>query len=173
MSLSCHCDYDGDSDWYWYHPQDYSILDTKRSRKCSSCGERIVLGATCSMFARSRCATEWEDARGFGAADDPESIPMAPGFLCERCADLFFSLNDLGFECVSPYEDQRELVKEYHHTYGKRFNGMTGLELSECVSYCNEMAHRHTHLHGMNDPETQAWVGLSRMFLAILDGDDA
>jgi hypothetical protein len=34
-------------------------------------------------------------------------------FHCEVCADLFFSLRELGFECVAPDENMRELVLEY------------------------------------------------------------
>ena len=32
--------------------------------------------------------------------------------MCERCADLMFSLTELGY-CAAPWEDQRELVAEY------------------------------------------------------------
>lgn len=39
---------------------------------------------------------------------------------CLRCADLYFSFEDLGFECVSPYENMVELAKQYAETYGKQ-----------------------------------------------------
>jgi len=39
-------------------------------------------------------------------------VPRSNKFLCEECADLYFSLSELGF-CVMPYENQKELVKEY------------------------------------------------------------
>jgi len=47
-------------------------------------------------------------------------IYLADVYLCETCADLFFSLQDLGFSCVLPDEDMRELVKEYAETYGAK-----------------------------------------------------
>lgn len=55
-------------------------------------------------------------------------IPLAKQYMCERCADLFFSLQDLGFDCVSPYEDQRELVQEYASTYGPKKEELEGGE---------------------------------------------
>jgi len=39
-------------------------------------------------------------------------IPLASAYMCERCADLYFSLEELGY-CVQPWEDQRDLVRDY------------------------------------------------------------
>ena len=47
-------------------------------------------------------------------------IPLAPFYFCEICADLYFSLFELGFECLGPGEDMREMVKEYAVVYGPR-----------------------------------------------------
>jgi len=38
---------------------------------------------------------------------------MAPKWLCERCADLYFSFLELGYECVQPEEDMTELSADY------------------------------------------------------------
>jgi hypothetical protein len=39
-------------------------------------------------------------------------IPIPPKYLCEPCSDIFFSLEELGF-CVRPFDNQKELLKEY------------------------------------------------------------
>ena len=50
--------------------------------------------------------------RSWGYDGDDGEIPRANHYHCEECAGLFFSLEDLGY-CGQPYEDQRELVREY------------------------------------------------------------
>ena len=51
MSLSCSCN-DDDCAWYYYTPNDFSTLATKRSRKCCSCGSKITPGDECVTFSR-------------------------------------------------------------------------------------------------------------------------
>lgn len=112
MPLACDC-YDDDFDQYWWAPDDYSTMPTYRARKrCRSCRSLIAHGATVAKFDVTRYARcDYEFSR-FGEGD-PEAISMAPVFLCEECADIWFSLQELGFSCVSPYENQRELVREH------------------------------------------------------------
>lgn len=108
MSMSCSCDYEG-GDWYYYKPADYSILETKRARRCCSCGERIVRGDTVVKFRRARQPkTEIED-RIWGEGSD---IPLASWFMCEACGDQFFNLTELGF-CITLPDSMTKLVKEY------------------------------------------------------------
>ena len=111
MPLSCECDYD-DPDFYWWQPSDYSEMpERKRRKRCNSCFSFLEAGSIVAEFSvtrDSRC--DYEFSR-FGEGD-PGAISLAPVYLCECCADLFFSLDELGF-CVSPYEAQRELVREY------------------------------------------------------------
>jgi hypothetical protein len=76
----------------------------------------IRYGQIVGEVSRSRSATEWEEEHGIGGYD-PDSINLPSVFMCERCTDLFFSFDDLGFECVSPYEDMIGLAKEYHDLY--------------------------------------------------------
>lgn len=110
MGLSCSCDYDPEpGDTLYYGPKDYTTLATKRSRKCKSCGERIPVGAVCAEVPRAKIPESNVEVRIYG--EDGE-IPLAPCYLCERCADLCFSLEELGY-CPSPWEDQRELVADY------------------------------------------------------------
>ncbi|NCA90583.1 MAG: hypothetical protein EOM92_17295 [Gammaproteobacteria bacterium] len=40
-------------------------------------------------------------------------IYLASWVHCETCADLWYSLRELGYECVAPGENVRELVQEY------------------------------------------------------------
>ena len=106
---------DGDYAWYCTQPSDYSTLRTKRGRRCCSCNALIKVGSISLEFERERYAkTDIED-RIYG--DGPD-VPMPSQFHCETCADLYLSLTELGFECVSPDEDMRELVKDYAIEYG-------------------------------------------------------
>ncbi len=94
MSVACSCD--GDGDWYYYGPSDFQVLDTKYSRKCMSCGERIAVGAECASFPRYRPPNddhEMED-RIYG-----DEVPMATWYACETCAGVYFSITELGY-CV-------------------------------------------------------------------------
>lgn len=106
MSLSCYCDNDGE--WWHFAPDDFSTLDTKRSRKCCSCGERIAVGDVCGKFDRGRVPNSIVEERIYGT----EEVPQSPWFMCERCTGLYFSLSDLGF-CLNLGEDMRALVREY------------------------------------------------------------
>lgn len=94
MSVGCSCDTDGD--WYYYGPSDFTVLDTKYSRKCHSCRERIAVGEECAAFTRSRPSNddcEIED-RLYG-----DEVPLATWYACETCAGLYFSIIELGY-CV-------------------------------------------------------------------------
>ena len=114
MSLSCYCPDDGDLDQWWYRPDDYSVLTANRSRRCRSCGELIRPGDLVAKFERERETKGDIEERIWG----DEDVPMAPWYHCERCADLYFSLEELGF-CVDPNDDMRELVKEYAEMNGR------------------------------------------------------
>lgn len=124
MSLSCSCDYDGEADWYWWPPKDYSIYKKLRGQHCccKGCTHMIGYGQTVGEVTRSRPPTHWEIEYivGWGDEADPEFKYLASAFMCERCTDLFFSFQDLGFECVSPYESMVGLAKEYHDIYGRK-----------------------------------------------------
>lgn len=110
MGLSCSCDYEPDpGDTVYGDVLDYAPLATKRSRKCCSCGERIAVGDTCCEVLRFRIPKFDVEVNIYG--EDGE-IPIPPVYMCERCADLAFSLEELGY-CFQPWEDQRELVADY------------------------------------------------------------
>lgn len=110
MGLSCYCDdYPEPGMVMWTGPEDYTTLNTKRAKQCCSCKERIEVGALCGVVSRFKVPDHDVEISIYG--EDGE-IPRAPKYLCERCTDLFLSLDELGF-CQQPWEDQRELVKEY------------------------------------------------------------
>ena len=115
MSLSCSCDSGDDYDWYYTHPSDYSMLTTKRGRRCSSCKSMVKVDTITAEFERTRYFKTDIEERIYG---DGADVPMPSLFLCEECADLYFNLMELGFECVSPEDNMRELVNEYAETYG-------------------------------------------------------
>lgn len=118
MPLSCSCDFDYEpGSWFCEHPADYSTLETAKRRRCSSCGDLIDIGATVAKFPRWRVPETFVEVNIFG---EDGQIPLAPSYFCERCADLFFSLAELGFECITPTENMVEMVKEYAETYGPK-----------------------------------------------------
>jgi predicted RNA-binding Zn-ribbon protein involved in translation (DUF1610 family) len=115
MPLTCSCDYGDEPDFYVYHPSDYSEMPVlKRRRRCASCGTLIDAGAIVAKFERARCPQTDLEEKIYG---DGASIPLANQYLCETCADLYFSLFELGFECVMPDENMRELVREYAENF--------------------------------------------------------
>lgn len=113
MPLSCSCEYSGDygDDFIWHHlPNDYSMYDKKRGRRCISCKSVIIRrGDLCAEFERERSVNTDIEEKIYG-----DSVPLASVFLCEHCADIYFSLEELGFECIFPDENMNELLKEYH-----------------------------------------------------------
>jgi len=117
MSLSCTCDYYEDYDWWYIPPNDYRIFKARRRKRCSSCHELIEMGESIARFQIAR-PTKYElEDNIFG--EDGE-VPMADKLFCEKCADLYFSLSELGFSCIAPTENMYELAKEYHKTYGRK-----------------------------------------------------
>lgn len=111
MSLSCHCgDFEAEpGDMYWLKPRDYQLHKGKRRVRCRSCGDPIAPGDTCTIWPTYKVPKTRVEIRIYG---EDGGIKRAPFLHCERCADLFFSLNELGY-CVDPHEDMRGLAKEY------------------------------------------------------------
>jgi type II secretory ATPase GspE/PulE/Tfp pilus assembly ATPase PilB-like protein len=68
-------------------------------------------GDTVTEHTRSRDSKTDIEYEIYG--EGPDAIPLASMYLCETCSDLYFSLRELGFECVTPDENMRELVAEY------------------------------------------------------------
>ena len=67
-------------------------------------------GDIVTEHTRSRNARSDVELEIYG--EGPE-VPLATWYLCETCSDLWFSLRELGYECISPSESMREMVAEY------------------------------------------------------------
>lgn len=111
MSLSCECDWD-DPDWWYDDSRPVEPLATKRSRRCVSCNDRIKVGDDCKEFTRWRHARyDTIEERIYGEGGE---VPMASWYLCDRCAGLYESLDDLGFcGLLGEKHDLRETCREY------------------------------------------------------------
>ena len=99
----------------WNKTNDYVPLLTKHSRNCCSCQAKLYPGDTCVEITRFKVCEHEIEERIYGEESGP---PRASKWMCERCADLMFSLTDLGY-CAAPWEDQRELVAEYADTHAQ------------------------------------------------------
>lgn len=110
MTLTCECpDYDYyDCEWWYENTSDYHSLATKRGRRCKSCKAIIKPGEICTSHGRYRHTNTFIEEMIY----DCDGVPLAPHWMCERCSDLFFSLQELGY-CVSPEDDMRVLINEY------------------------------------------------------------
>ena len=112
MPLTCTCYWEPEpGDYIWYDPDGYETLGPpiKRRQRCCSCNNLIGLGETVARTQRSKVPSTEVECAIYG---EGEYVPLADKFLCETCADLFFSLKELGF-CVYAGEPMKELVKEY------------------------------------------------------------
>lgn len=109
MALSCSCENDG-ADW-WYEPaDDLSALDTKRGRKCCSCGTKIKPGDDVLHLRRWRSPSErcnYIEESIYG-----DEVPLASWFLCETCDGLYFAVQDLGM-CCDVGKNIAHQIKEY------------------------------------------------------------
>jgi predicted RNA-binding Zn-ribbon protein involved in translation (DUF1610 family) len=116
MILSCECpDWEGDpGTWAYIVPDDFSRLETKRRRRCSSCKDLINIGSECLRFERIRAP--YTDIEAEIVGDDAE-IPMSPFYQCEKCGEIYFNLNAIGY-CISPDSNMEELLKEYWEMTG-------------------------------------------------------
>lgn len=110
MTLTCQDNYDGDADWFYTEPRDFTILDTKRGRKCCSCGEPIKVGAMVLKFFCHRPAKNEIEERIYG--EDHDAVCMPTMYMCEPCGDLALNLKEIGY-CIPPGDDMRETIKEY------------------------------------------------------------
>lgn len=120
MSLSCYCDSD-DADWYYEPADDFSVLDTKRSRRCCSCGEKIAVGEDVLRFRRFRSPN---DEFGIEESIYGDEVPLAPWYMCETCGGLFWAVQDLGMCCDITHNIAGQ-IKEYRQeeeVYKNRLN---------------------------------------------------
>lgn len=107
MTLSCSCDHD-DPAWWYDGGREVAPLATKRMRRCCSCKERIAVGDDAKEFVRWR-TPEWGSIAERIHGDEE---PLPTWYLCDRCAGLYESLDDLGF-CDLLGQDLRATAREY------------------------------------------------------------
>ena len=110
--LSCSCNYDDDG-WWYRTPNDFTTLNATRRKRCCSCKKLVDIGAVCVRLDRARSANTDIEERIWGDSE----IPLAPWWLCEWCAEMFFNLDALGY-CYYAGDDLREQLKEYWNLTG-------------------------------------------------------
>ena len=105
--LACEC-YTDDPQWWYDDTAQVAPLATKRMRRCCSCKERIGVGDEC------RAVTRWRSPEPGSVAErlHGDEEPLATWYLCDRCAGLYESLDDLGF-CGLLGQDLRATCREY------------------------------------------------------------
>lgn len=106
MSLTCAMDCD-DAEWYYEQASDFAPLNTKRSRKCCSCGCRIAVGEDALKHACWRRPENDIEERIYG-----DEVPLATKYMCESCGGIAITLSELGYN-APPGEDMRKLAREY------------------------------------------------------------
>ncbi len=111
--LSCDCPSYNESDWYYLAATDFSVLETKRGRRCRSCNCLIAVGSCCLIFDRERWAADDIEFKIYG--DDP--IEMAPWYHCEKCGEIFLNLEAAGY-CLNPSDNMAAALKEYWELTG-------------------------------------------------------
>lgn len=115
--LTCDSGGDGDYAWYYMTPDDFTVFQGKKRRRCSSCNELIEIGALCLTFPRFRYPEEGSiEERIVGEGNE---ILLAAMYQCEKCGDQTMNLTALGF-CVSPDDNVFELLEEYAEEYGPK-----------------------------------------------------
>lgn len=116
MPLTCGCDYEpSPGDICWYPPQDYSTLPGTRKKRCASCETPITPGDIVTTFIRFKVPDSEIEDRIYGEEGE---IPRASHFHCEKCADMWFSLQELGFNCLNPDENMYNVTDDYAELYG-------------------------------------------------------
>lgn len=121
MTLSCSCDYGAEpGDTVWYGAEDYSTYNGVRATKCASCGEKVKPGVLVAEFKRVKIPDFGIEVKIHG--EDGE-IPRASSFMCEECAGLYFSLDELGY-CIDIRADMHDLVKEYAEDHAPARKGL-------------------------------------------------
>lgn len=111
MTISCGCnDSDGGEPGQIgaYAPDDYSVYEGRRRTRCCSCGRTVSPGDTVARFDRFKVPKHEIEKRIYG--EDGE-VPLASKYHCERCADLWFSIQDYGY-CADYEQDMRTAAKE-------------------------------------------------------------
>ena len=109
MSLSCSCPDDDDFAWYYWEPEDFKPLETKKRKRCKSCNTLIDLKSLCLIFPRWRYPKSEIELKIY--SEDRE-LPLGSYYMCETCGEHFMNLTAAGF-CVDITESMGDLLEEY------------------------------------------------------------
>lgn len=106
MSLSCDCGF-GAFEWYYDVPDDFTVLDTSKRKRCISCGVLVDLGSDCLAFNcyRDPSSDIEEDIHG-------DEVPLANKHMCFECGSIFLNLTAAGY-CISLGGHMKEELEEY------------------------------------------------------------
>ncbi len=111
--LSCSCSED-DYSWFYFMPNDFVCLDTKRRRRCCSCRNLIDLKSLCLKIERYRDPKTFVEDKIY---EDVGEVPISPYWLCESCGEIFLNLTEIGY-CLDLGIDLRKYLQEYHEISG-------------------------------------------------------
>lgn len=108
--LSCACDSDDGDGWRYFSPTDFSTLNTKRAKRCVSCGCRLAPGSEVLAFERNRPPANDIEERIY-----VDEVPLATWYMCETCGGLYLAITEAGY-CVllAQGENMRDLAHQAH-----------------------------------------------------------
>ena len=93
--LYCDSGYDDgceDGRWYYYHAHNFDNYQKKRRTRCCSCKSVISIDDVVVCFSRYRNAISDIEEKIMG-----NEISLADYYLCEKCGEIYFNLQDLGY----------------------------------------------------------------------------
>lgn len=115
MPLTCGCDHEPEPGMKMHYPgEDFERLGTSKRKRCWSCKRLISINDFVVRFSRVKIPSHVVEIAIYG--EDGE-IPIAPRYLCEQCGEIYLNLSAVGFDCITPYENMTELLKQYQNTY--------------------------------------------------------
>lgn len=119
MSLSCSCDSGDDYDQFYMVDNNFSVLNTKRGRKCSSCRTRLVPGdkvLRINVFRHPNCDIE-DSIYGEGG-----EVQLRTRYHCADCGaiSLAVSMRNMCMEIDENIHRQFDEFMRDHVTEGNK-----------------------------------------------------
>lgn len=113
LTCACYDDID-DAEWWYISPDDFTIFNSNRRKRCCSCRELIDRGSLCLEFDRQRHPRSEVEENIYG---DGGEIQMAHWYMCEQCGEKYLNLHELGY-CHRLGESMRDDMEEYWELTG-------------------------------------------------------
>lgn len=98
--------------WQYEPPEDFTVFDRSKRKRCCSCKNLINKGDECLKFERFRPPKSEIEEAIVG-----EEVYLAPFYMCYRCGEIFLNLSALGY-CIILPENMEELLEEYQDMTG-------------------------------------------------------